>query len=389
MAYGVTDEGFEAKRLDAILEDKDAAVQSVLGTSINLTPQSPDGQINGLLADMEADLWNLLEEVYNAFNPNAASGASLDNLVAVNGITRQEATQSLVTLTASGTNGTVLPTGAQVQSDDGDVFEVYLGATITAGTATLLARAVEYGPIAAAAGSVTSIVSPIFGWDSVTNASDATPGVERESDAELRTRRNNSVSFPGQSMIDSIYSGVADVDGVERVVVVENDSDATLGSGQTPHSIRCIIAGGVDADVAQAIFEEKAAGIEAYGDTIVPVLDSQGYPHDIGITRPTDVPIYIDIALTTFADYPADGDDRIKQAIVDYAAGALIAGEEFNLGDDIIYTRLYTPINSVPGHQIDHLWVSKVNPPTIADQSNIVIADDEVGEFLTSYITVT
>jgi len=388
MSYGITATGFNAKRLDAILAEKNAAVQSVFGSGVDLSPQSPDGQINGVLAEADLLLWQLLEEVYNAFNPNAAVGAGLDNLVALNGVTRLPASYSVVTLTASGVDGTVIPAGAQVQSAAGDVFEVYVGGTIASGTVTLLARAVDPGAVAASAGSITSIVTPEFGWTSVTNASDATPGRARETDAELRARRNASVAFASESMVDSIYSAVANVDGVERVVIVENDTDSALGSGQTPHSVRVIVAGGDDDDVAEAIFAKKPAGIEAYGDDPISVLDSRGIAHTIGITRPTDVPIYVRIALTTFSDYPANGADLIKQAIVDYAEGLLVSGQEINLGDDVIYTRLFTPINTVQGHQVDALWISVTDPPTGADVVNLPIAADEVAQFLVANIEV-
>jgi len=47
-----------------------------------------------VLADEQAQLWDLAEDVYNSFSPDTASGISLDNSVAITGIQRKQATAS-------------------------------------------------------------------------------------------------------------------------------------------------------------------------------------------------------------------------------------------------------------------------------------------------------
>jgi hypothetical protein len=76
----------------------------------------------------------------------------------------------------------------------------------------------------------------------------------------------------------------------------------------------------------------------------------------------------------------------IKDAIVDYAEGRLIEGRGFSLADDVIYTRLYTPINSVQGHEIDSLKIGTTPNPT--GEVNIPIGADQLSRFLVSNITV-
>lgn len=56
--------------------------------------------------------------------------------------------------------------------------------------------------------------------------------------------------------------------------------------------------------------------------------------------------------LTTNANYPQNGDDLIKSNLAAYFIS------DFGIGDDVIYSRLYTPINSVPGHAVNSLEVS-------------------------------
>ena len=119
MAFGLSDTGFSIKRLDDILADKNTAVTDVFGPDINLTPQSPDGQINGTLSESDADLWELALAVYNAFNPSAATGNALSALVQLNGINRAGATPSTVSLDLTGINTTVIPAGSLVSTDSG------------------------------------------------------------------------------------------------------------------------------------------------------------------------------------------------------------------------------------------------------------------------------
>ena len=56
-----------------------------------------------------------------------------------------------------------------------------------------------------------------------------------------------------------------------------------------------------------------------------------------------------------------------------------------SIGQDVLYSRLYTPINSVKGHQVDSMLIGTTNPPT--GTANIVTAFDQVGQVLPENIT--
>lgn len=386
--FGISPEGFKRKRLDQLLEELNAEVKSIFGDNFNVSPESPDGQINGVISESNANLWEIAEDSYNAFNPSAASGNTLSNLVQLNGITRLPATSSRAQLSISGTAGTIIPAGSLVStSDSGDQFSTEVAITLDgAGNGSVFASAVNTGPITALAGTITEIDSPITGWSSVTNNADAQLGTNEETDVELRARREQSVARDAQAIIDAIFAGVANIPGVTQTVVLENDTDVVDSNGLPPHSFQVIVAGGVDEDIGDVIWLKKPAGILSFGSTTVQIIDSQGIPHDISFSRPTTVDIYVEVDLTTFPEYPANGDDLIKQAIVDYANGDLIAGRGFSLADDVIYTRLYTPINSVQGHEIDGLRIGTSPNPTGTD--NIPIGATEISNFLTVNIVV-
>lgn len=387
MPSGLSETGFERKRLDELLTELNAEMQSIFGENLNLEPQSPDGQVNGVMAESQANLWEKLEQVYNSFNPNSATGDSLSNVVQFNHITRKAATFSNVAINVTGTNGTIITAGSLVSTSDTEAqFSVDADITIVLGVGSGTATAVNAGEINSFAGTVTVIDTPIFGWDTVTNPLDGIPGENEETDAELRARRNRSTSTGSISQIDSLVGAILNIVDVEDAIVYENSSTLTDPNGVPPHSIAAVVDGGGDTEIAQAIFIKKSAGIGSFGPVVIPITDSQGIIQNINFSRPTLIDIYIDIVLTPLAGYPGNGDDLIKQAIVNYANGLLIEGRGFSISDDVIYSELYIPINSVSGVQVDSLLIGIAPAPALT--TNIVITDFQLSVFDTTRINI-
>jgi len=387
--FGISNTGFNRKRLDRILEDLNSEVKSIFGTNFNVSPESPDGQINGVISESNANLWEIAEESYNAFNPSAVTGVTQDNLYQLNGLIRLKASSSFALLTLSGTQSTIIPEGSLISTSDTNVqFSTQSEVVIpSGGSVTVIANAVDTGVISAVAGTLTNIDTPISGWDSVTNVSDAVEGTEEETDVQFRARRARSVARDAQALVDAIFAEVRSVPGVTQTTVLENDTNINPDANGLPdHSIHVIVVGGEDEDIANAIFVKKTLGVTSFGTTSVPVNDDQGIVHNVSFSRPDEIDIYVEVNLTTFSNYPSDGDANIKQAIVDYAQGNLIEGRGFFLGDNVIHSEIYTPINNVPGHTVDSMFIKTSYP---ADQtSDINIAISEVSNFTVANITV-
>ena len=241
--------------------------------------------------------------------------------------------------------------------------------------------AVNSGPIAQQANTITSITTPILGWDSVTNPIAATEGNLRETDEELRLRFRNSKFERATNTLDAVYSALIGVTGVEQVILYENDTDAVDGNGVPAHSFLPIVVGGTSVDIANVIWRNKPIGILSDGNTTVSINDIQGFPHDISFERPNPVVLHINMTLTTDALFPVNGEDQIKAAIVQYFT------DNFGIGNDVIYSRLFTPINSVPGHQVDALTIGLAPLPT--GMANIPIAFNEVASISDVNIVIT
>lgn len=229
--------------------------------------------------------------------------------------------------------------------------------------------------------SIDTISVPIAGWDSITNPIAATTGRLQETDPELRERFRNSKFVQSANIIEAIIDALNNVQGVTDVKVYENDTMAVDSLGVPPKSFMPIVLGGLPSDIGQAIWANKPTGISSSGDTTIQVVDSLGYTHPISYKKPKEIPIYITVNISSTGTLAGDAPATIRQNLVDF-------GTEMSLiGSDVIYSRLYTPINSVPGHMVNSLTIGKTASPT--GTSNIVINFDEVAVFKPANIIVT
>ena len=88
--YGVVPTGFSRKPLPVILAEIEEAAVGVFGAGVIQTSQSPLGQLNGLFADLSAQLWEIAEDVYQSIDPDQAEGARLEMLARIRLLAREE-----------------------------------------------------------------------------------------------------------------------------------------------------------------------------------------------------------------------------------------------------------------------------------------------------------
>lgn len=393
VTYGLTSTGFTPKPMSQIRTDINTALQTAFGASIDLGDTSVFGQTVGIFSESLSALWYLAQQVYASQDPDSATGAALDAVSALTGTDRPAATPSTTTLTLFGTAATVVPAASVVNTaSTGDGFATSVAATITTlaawagttaytagqrvtnggnayqcvtagtsassggptgttssitdGTVTwkyigvgtaavdVAAASVNTGPIAALAGDLTVIATPVVGWTSVTNLADATKGRAVAQDPELRTLREEELSGDGQSPPDAIRAALLKIVGVTSATVFANDTDTTDSSGRPPHSVECLVrttwaAGDPnDQQIVDAVFQNLAAGVASTGTTPGTATDSQGTAHTVYFSRPTEVPIYIILNVTVDSTtFPADGATEIKTAVTTWGA-AQVAGKD-------------------------------------------------------------
>jgi len=385
---GYTSTGFDRKRFAEILSDKNEAQKTVFGPDLNLAPESPDGQISGLMALSDDQLWQLAEYAVNATDPDNATGATLSNLVKINFIERLADSPTRIAFDMAGTPGAIIPAG-QLVGETGGSLVARLASSFTfseAGVASVVGTLTTTGPIEVVAEAFQDILTPQADWFSVNNPSSGIAGRNRETDAELRLRRVRSVGTNSQNMIDSLIGKLGNLAGVTHANVIQNKTDEVDENGLAPHSFEAIVAGGDDTAIAQTIWETFPFGIGIQGTTSGTAIDEQLTLQVIPFTRPTQVPVYVEIRVQKRVGYPADGAAQIKNNTVNYADGVLVAGRGFFVGQPVVYTELYTPINLVPALEILSVKVGRT-PETLAED-NINISIREYSYFSAANISV-
>ncbi|MEO8894041.1 MAG: baseplate J/gp47 family protein [Coleofasciculaceae cyanobacterium] len=335
-----------------------------------------------------------------------------------------------------------------------------------------------YGPIAVPANSLTEILTPIAGWQSLTNFQAGITGRNIETDTELRIRRTRSLKISGSATLESIKSRILqDVAGVTSVFMFENVTmtqdpstvtfsqdfvsgniinvsvdGVTLGNityvidnlstmtnianllktsssidnavvggtgnheitityadgqdvevafnisvgsipnyiisgGRPAKSFEAVVQGGTNQAVADEIWLVKPAGIRSYGNTQVPIIDSQGNTQQIYFTRGVPVYIFVNVVLTLNPQetFPANGQDLVSQAISDY-------GNSLGIGTDVFIQRVQAAVFTVSGIASATIQIARTNNPNDTPtyvSTNILIADTEISAWDVSRINVS
>lgn len=348
--WGLTDAGFRRPTYAELLDALEYKARELFGTKANLTVRSPLGVFLRIYAWMLNLLFSTLEEVYNSRFVDTATGSSLYNLGRAIGLRLLGAQKAVGYLTFYGEDGVLVPEGYLAETVVGNQYVTLKDGVIQNGSITLPASATVPGPDSnTAEDTITIITNPKLGVRTVTNTAPFEGGRNTETDAEFRQRYYRSVDYAGGANIDAIVADIyRSVEGVISVIGEENDTDEVNELGMPPHSIEIVAYGGLDEAIAQAIFNRKAAGIQTFGNTTVPVFTSSGGTYDISFSRPTPVRIWVRVYnLITNRDFPPDGIEQIKEKIIAYIGSDTKSG--VNIGSPVIRMSLPTVIYQVSG----------------------------------------
>lgn len=349
--YGVTKYGFRRKLYSEALEERITRAKRVFGVNVDTSETSFLGKFIRNASWDEAELWERIEEVYFSAFVNFSEGTDLDNVGQYLTITRRPAVRSKGFIKIKGTPKTLVPNGFKLATKSGIVFETTDFAEIgESGYVDVPIRSVEAGKNTnVLANEITEIINPTYGIDEIVNVDSTEGGLDLESDKEFRDRYKKSYSRGGGSTVPALTAALLDIDDVVDVEVKENVSMETI-DGIPPKSIACYIYGGSDEEIAQTIYENKSAGIEAFGSTYKYIQDDKGNKHKIGFTRAELVSVYVNIKLKKGVDYK--GDDAIKRAIMNYIGGTdddNITYSGLKLGEDVVLSKVIGTIMCLGG----------------------------------------
>ena len=327
-----------------------AEARSIFGEDIYLGNDSQDFQDIAARAKSIFDTLQTAQLAYNARSPVTSTGVSLDFLVALNGVVRQAATNSIANVTITGTAFTVISNGV-VADINGNLWDLPASVTIEAGgTVATTVTAQLAGAITALSGQINLIITPTLGWTSVTNALAATPGLPPESDSSLRARQAISVANPSQALTTGILGAVLAVENVLTAQLYENDTHVAVSTingvfnpgNYPPNSITIVVDGGADIDVGIAIGLRKTPGCYTNGTTAVVVTDTLGVPTTIRFYRPTPIEAFSELTITPLTGYTSAIVTQIKTAVTDYI-------ESLTAGSTIVISEIWAAALTAAG----------------------------------------
>jgi uncharacterized phage protein gp47/JayE len=405
----ITDSGIQTKTLEEIVasivdgESDALGLRQIYGRDINIDSDTPDGQLVNIFALAVKDVLDLATQVYNSFDPDFAVGRILDQRCAINGIERQGATYTEIYVDVTVNRALTLPglddstsTPFTVRDAEGNKFLLKNTKVFdAAGTDSLDFRAEESGSIRALPRTINRQVTITLGVTAVNNPSSPTIiGQDEESDYDLRIRRARALALPATGTADGILSSLLDVKDVSEAIVYENISNETDGDDIPGHSIWCIVAGGSDKDIAEAIYLKRNAGCGMKGGTEVAVEQADHTLFEVLFDRPEPQYLWIKFKTATI-----DNDSSISATAADYLRAELIERLHYSIHQtadittitkmareimpDVIIHDAYVSGDKKPYADPDKKWSLRETPETkrhrfILEKSHIVI-DGEAG----------
>ena len=290
-----------------------------------------------------------------------------------------------------GTDGAILFTLTNMAGRTVSVNHTVDPAAIDVGfAAQVLALASTDGATVGVAGTISTPLVAIPNIDGVITFTDAILGRLTETDEELRQRWLGLLTIAGRATPDRIRAAVLAVDGVEFARVFENESNVVDIDGRPPHSFEVVVLGGADDPIAQAIWDNKPAGIQSYGtNDSGTAIDSQGIPRIMQFSRPVEQYLWLDITVTAGEGFPTTGDSAaaIVAAVATWAASTLTVGSDlYRIQVAGVCTATVPGIAAVT--VLTDATPTTVGPPVFA-ASDIVVSDASILIGDSTRITVT
>jgi uncharacterized phage protein gp47/JayE len=399
----------------------------------------------GIVAAVAAELWELGEAINSSQDPDKAVSKQLEALSLLTGTFRIEALASSVTLTLTGTPGTVVGATSRASTDEAEVFITTANITLTvvpnwvasttyasgdritnatrvyrciaAGTTAGLggptttsqditdgtchwqylgegtgvgdgpATALTTGPTVALAGDVKNIDTAVGGWQTVTNLLDAKVGFDTQTDESLRVSREEQLSQSGSGTSSAIRAELLRLTGVTSVKVFHNSSDVTDSDGMPPHSVEAMVRGGDPQLIVEALALQVPDGIATFGTESGTVVDSEGNTITYFFSRPAERNIGVVINVTKDPlTYPADGDAQVELAIAAF-------GNKQPSGKDAVASAISAQAFKVPGvldvtSCLISVAAAPAVPPAPVASTTIAITSRQITTFDTTWITV-
>jgi uncharacterized phage protein gp47/JayE len=293
----------------------------IYGPDINVDPDSPDGENINLTVQAILDIEDLIVQTNASFDPDQAYGITLDQRAALNGVKRKGGTPTITNITVTtnvalnlpGLDQTTLP-AYTISDNSGVQWQLTLSQTIpSSGSYVYSFQAALPGATPTIPNTITTPVTVILGVVSVNNPTALTTlGINEETDAALKVRRQKSVSIPSRGYNASLTAALENINGVTSAQVNENETSSTDANGTPPHCIWVIVGGSAQpSDIASAIYIYRNAGCDMRGDQAFTITQLDGSPFVVNWDDVAPEPLFIKFSVASL-----DGNNAPNIALI-------------------------------------------------------------------------
>ena len=334
----INSNGITINDFNEIFDNLATGYQDIYGNDIDLSQNTPDGQIVGIETKALSDMSEFCVSLYNSFDPDFAMGVALNKILKLNGLKQQQATKSSVDITLICSKEVSLPSDYTIKDANGQRWVIDEAKTLSAGTHLITFYSQLFGKFEALPNTVNQFDTIVLGVVSVNNTLKATVGVDEYTDEEMRQIRNSILQRNSTSTVGGLVGKLYDF--CTSVKVYENKEN-TLNEDLDleGNSIWVICEGGEVDDIARTIaIETTSCGLKGSIETswTETVLRSNGetfdYIHNVKFDRQTDTEIYVRL----------DAIKRTPTSTVDVnLIRQYISEVTYGIAEDVIATSLY------------------------------------------------
>lgn len=373
----------------------------IYGPTINVEPNSPDGQMINIVAQAKLDMLEMIQQVFTGFDPDQAVGVVLDQRCAINGVFREAGTYTTTYVSVTTSQSLTLP-GLDTVPDapftvsdaaGNQYFLVETYATGGSGTFSLQFRAANLGPVTPVANTINVISTITLGVTSVNNPTTANTvvGTNEESDYALRLRRRKAVALGSQGWMQGLYSALANIPGVSSSLILENVGNTTDANGIPGHSIWVLVDGGNEDLIGQAIYLKRNAGCGMKGDITVTIDQIDNTTFDVKFSRPTPYDLWVTFDTDPIIGSTPPDDTYIRNQLMAAFTGtynglvpvpnSLLEQLNFRIGQPastaaiVAFINLISPNTAVSNEGVSHTDSSYVSLQALPHPYNLWIPD--------------
>lgn len=243
-----------------------------LGVGLDVDASTPQGTLIATETLARTSVMKNNAELGSLINPNYSYGVYLDAIAALLGIERTKNVSTMLKgVTAEGTPLLEIPAGSLLTDSNGTYWYVLedVQITSTGKTNNMTLASKEYGSFTVAPDEEFTVVQgyDVIGWSRTYSTSSTTtvPGTQYMGDGALKAARVKRLYQQGIASLGAIRARAMSVDGVESVMVVENDTGVpgtVRGiTFSTPNGVWVCASGTFDKQVfAETIFKAKMGG---------------------------------------------------------------------------------------------------------------------------------